>query len=146
MDSIFENLYVNRELQSLLLASICSKYRLTRSELLVLLFLGENVQDTAADIVENLKIAKSQVSASVRDLEERGFIRSNYEGNNHRSIHLRLCENAAEIVRAGECVQKEFLSIICRDFSTEERRALKDYIARMTNNANEYLKEQKSRR
>lgn len=146
MDSIFENLYVNRELQSSLLASICSKYQLTRTELLVLLFLGENVHNTATDIVENLKITKSHVSASVHNLEKRGFIRSNYEGNNHRSIHLQLCDNASEIVRAGEMVQNEFLSIVCRDFSPEERCVLKDYIVRMTKNANEYLKEQKSRR
>lgn len=76
MDSIFENLYVNRELQSSLFASVCSKYQLTRTELLVLLFLGKNARNTATDIVENLKIAKSHVSASVHDLEERGFVRT----------------------------------------------------------------------
>ncbi len=73
MDSIFENLYVSRELQAILFASICSKYKITRTELLILLLLKNNVLITATDIVNKLKIAKSHVSTSVRDLDNAGM-------------------------------------------------------------------------
>ena len=146
METIFENLYVNRELQATLFAAICSKYKLTRTELLILLFLRKNTRNTATDIVEKLKITKSHVSASVRDLEERGYITSNYEGNNHRSIQLQLCSSASDIIKAGDNVQNEFISIICQGFSPEERLRLKDYVQRMTKNANDYLKDKNYRR
>ncbi|MGN0168332.1 MAG: MarR family winged helix-turn-helix transcriptional regulator [Acetatifactor sp.] len=146
MNSILENLYTNRELHSVLFDSICTKYRLTHTEMLVLLFLRENVPcDTATDIVEKLKITKSHVSASVRDLEERGYLKGNYEGHNRRTIHLQLCDNASEIVRAGETAQNEFLSILCQGFSEEEKSRLQSYVQRMTENANRYLNGQNDR-
>ena len=39
MDGIIENLYVSRELYSVLFGPICSKYKLTMTQMLVLLFL-----------------------------------------------------------------------------------------------------------
>lgn len=146
MDSIFENLYVNRDLQSFLYSSVCLKYHLTRTELLVLLFLGKNKRNTATDIVDKLKITKSHVSASVRDLEERGYVKSNYEGNNHRSVHLKLCDNAEDIIKAGEAVQNKFISIVCKGFSQEERNTLKNFVQRMTANANDFLESKDNRR
>lgn len=147
MNSLLENLYVNRELHSVLLNSICAKYKLTRTEMLVLLFLRKNMSyDTATDIVEKLKITKSHVSASVRDLEERGYLKGNYEGQNRRTIHLQLCDDAEEIIKEGESIQDEFTSIICRGFSEEEKGILKNYIQRMTENANEYLRNRKDGR
>lgn len=143
MDSIIENLYVSRELQTLLFGSVCAKYGLTRTEMLMLLFLGKNVRcDTATDIVQKLKITKSHVSASVRDLEERGLVKGCYEGNNHRTIHLQLCDDAEDIIKAGETVQDKFLSVICQGFSDEEKDVLRGYLQRMTENANEFLKKQ----
>ncbi len=144
MENIFESLYVIRDLQAELFSSVCSKYNLTRTELLVLLFLGKNTQNnTATDIVNKLKIAKSHISASVRDLEERGYVKSSFEGNNHRTIHLQLCDNTAEIIRAGEGIQNEFISVICKGYSPEERRTLEDFVQRMTANVNEYMNNKK---
>ena len=140
MENIFENLYVHWDLHTALLSSVCSKYHLTRTELLVLLFLKKHTSNTATDIVNQLKITKSHVSSSVRDLEERGFVKSTFEGQNHRTIHLQLCDNASEIVKAVEGVQRKFISILCKSFTGEEKRALKRYVQRMTTNANEYLK------
>ena len=140
MDGILENMYVNRELQALLFGSVCAKYGLTRTEMLVLLFLGKDVcHDTATDIVQKLKITKSHVSASVRDLEERGYIRGFYEGKNRRTIHLQLCDKAEDIIKAGQTVQDEFLSVIFSGFSEEEKNILRGYMQRMTENANEFL-------
>ena len=145
MDSILENLYVSRELQAILFASICSKYKITRTEVLILLLLKNNVLITATDIVNKLKIAKSHVSTSVRDLEQRGYVNSSFEGNNHRSIHLQLCDNALDIVLAGENIQNKFISILCNGFSEDELQTLKQYVQRMSLNANEYINKKASR-
>lgn len=140
MDSMIETLYVNKGLYSTLFFPVCAKYKLTMTEMLVLLFLSQNTQyDTASDIVEKLKITKSHVSASVRDLEERGYLRGSYAGRNHRTIHLRLCGGADEIVQAGKAVQQQFLSVIGRGFTDEELRTLGCYIRRINENAKDYL-------
>lgn len=140
MNRFFENLYANKELHSLLFGSVCEKYDLTLTEMLVLLFLNKNKDsDTATDIVEKLKITKSHVSASVRDLEERGYIKGVHVGKDRRSIHLQLCDKSAEIIEAGKKIQNEFISIICRGFSEEELGTLENYVQRMTENANRYL-------
>jgi MarR family transcriptional regulator for hemolysin len=144
MEGIIDSLYVNRELHSELFIPICTKYKMTKTELLVLLFLSENSEyDTASHIVKELKIAKSHVSASVRDLEERGYLQGSYEGDNHRTIHLRLCSNAAEIISAASKAMDEYLSIIWRGFTEEEVKTLEKYIRRINDNANDYLIEQK---
>ncbi len=140
MNRIFENLYANRELHSVLFGSICEEYHLTLTELLVLLFLDKNEKsDTATDLVEKLKITKSHMSASVRDLEERGYLQGAYEGSNRRTIHLRLCEKSKEVIAAGQRAQKDFLSILCNGFSEDELRVLQTYTQRMTENVNRYL-------
>ena len=140
MNPIFENLYATKELQSVLLASVCEAYGLTLTEVLVLLYLSKSKEsDTATDIVDKLKIAKSHISASVRDLEVRGYVRGIYEDKNRRSIHLQLCEKSTEIVKAGEQRQQEFLAVICRGFEKEELEMLNKSIRRMTGNINQYL-------
>lgn len=142
MDGIIENLYVSRELYSVLFGPICSKYKLTMTQMLVLLFLSKDGRgDTASDIVERLKIAKSHVSASVHDLEERGFLRGSYEEHNHRTVHLHLCGNSDEIVREGRRVQEEFISVLSSGFTDEEKKSIISYIKRMNENANGFLRE-----
>ena len=75
MEGIIDNLFVNRELYASLFGPLCEKYHLTMTEMIVLMFLAKNRgYDTASDIVENLKITKSHVSISLRDLEERGYV------------------------------------------------------------------------
>ena len=109
MDIMLENLYVSRELYSFLLHPVCTKYDLAPAELLVLLFLANNTEyDTAKDIVNKLKIAKSHVSISVRALEERGYLKGNYEGRNRRTIHLQLSDTAASVISDVRNVQSKF--------------------------------------
>ena len=142
MKGIIDNLYVNRELYSALFIPICAKYKITKTEVLVLLYLSMNSKhDTASHIVNKLKITKSHVSASVRDLEERGYLQGSYEGHNHRTIHLQLCENAAELISDVKKVQNEYLSVISRGFTEEEMNTFESYIKRINDNATGYLKD-----
>ena len=140
MDVILENLYASRELYSCLLGPVCTKHGLTPAELLVLLFLANNTEyDSAKDIVSKLKITKSHVSISVRDLKERGYLKSGYEGRNRRTVHLQLCDTAGEIVADVRNVQRRFLRILGSGFSEEELRSFQQYLQKATDNINTYL-------
>ena len=90
MNTMLEYLYAGQELYGALLGPLRTRYQLTTTELLVLLCLANDPQhDTARDIVETLRIAKSHVSVSVRALEKRGYIEGAYQGSNRRTLHLR---------------------------------------------------------
>ena len=141
MNEVFESLYVNRELHAVLFVSVCKKYGLTLTELHVLFFLKKNQEcNTATDIVDNLKITKSYVSAAVHVLEERGYIEGCHEKQNRRSIHLHLCDKADEIIGESQKVQEEFLTALVEGFSEEEIENFKQYVQRMTENTEKYLR------
>lgn len=139
MNTILKNLYVSRELNSLLFNPICSKYDLTLAEIIVLIFLEDNCEcDTAKDIVENLKIAKSHVSASVKNLERRGYLKGFYEENNHRTIHLRLCQSSFDVLDDAHSIQKQFITLLKQEFSEEELNNFKLYLQRVAKNISAY--------
>lgn len=141
MNWIFDNLYACRELQALLFSPVCAKYKISLTEMMILLFLDcAEIENTASALTERLKIAKSHISSSIHDLEDRGLLKGNFEGENHRTIHLQLCEKAQEIVSEGRTVQKNLIHVISQGFSTEEAEQVRSLLMRITENANSYIK------
>ena len=121
----------------------CTAHDITRMELDILLFLANNPRyDTAADIVEIRYLSKSQVSSSIRLLEQRGFIRKEYTSKNRKSAHLKLCDAAADVVRDGQAAQEAFLAILLDGFSPEEMDSMQQYNKRIQHNIRTYLKEE----
>lgn len=121
----------------------CTTHDITRIELDILLFLANNPRyDTAAEIVEIRYLSKSQVSSSIRLLEQRGFIRKEYTSQNRKSAHLKLCEAAAHVVHDGQSAQEAFLAILLNGFSQEEMNGIKQYNERIQHNIRTYLKEE----
>ena len=75
-----------KTLYSEFVSPVCAKYGLTRIELDILLFLANNTRyDTATDIVEVRFLAKSQVSAAIKNLEARGCLRREYQLENRKT-------------------------------------------------------------
>ena len=121
-------------------SSVCEKYDLTSAEFDVLLFLANNPEtDTATDIVEKRHMVKSQVSMSVRTLEERGYLARTYKNNNRRTIHLIVCDKAEDAVREGRDALNSAYGTIMQGFSETERELMKKNIVRMTNNLEQYV-------
>ena len=141
MKEFIENIYVNKELQVVLFEEICAKYEITLIEIYLLLFLYEHEIECAKEFVNKLKIAKSHVSTSLRNLEEKGYIQGKYKGEDHRTIHLYLCDKAMEIVSEIEIVQKNYVSILQKGFSEEEKVVFHDFLSRLTENVHYYLKD-----
>lgn len=102
---------------------VCRRYNLTRMELAILLFLANNPQhDTASDIVDKKRFAKSHVSTSVKALEARGFLSREYQEGNHKTVHLKICPDASEIVKDGQAGQKKFGDLLFQNFSDKEKQ------------------------
>ncbi len=120
----------------------CETHQITRMELDILLFLANNpLYDTATDITEIRYLSKSQVSSSVKLLERCGYIRKEYTGGNRKTVHLKLCDKAADIIRDGRLAQEKFLSVMLKGFSNEELNNMKLYNSRILHNISTYLRE-----
>lgn len=131
-----------KALYSKCVGEICDKHKITRIELDILLFLANNpCFDTATDIVEIRYLAKSQVSASIKLLEDRGFIKKTYADNNRKTAHLAICEAASAVIADGRIAQERFLAIVLKGFTQEEIDCMKQYNGRMWKNIDCYLKE-----
>lgn len=141
MKTLFEHYSAGETLYGKLLAPVCTQYGLTRMELNVLLFLYHNPEyDTASQIVKRRRLTKSHVSMSVRSLEEKGLLTCAYRGQDRRTIHLALTDEAAEIVESGCAAQKQFTEVVFSGFSQEEREMLWDMIVRIDHNIEQAMK------
>lgn len=114
---------------------MCEAYGLTRMEMDILLFLANNPAfDTARDIVERKQFTKSHVSASVAELERRGYLRGEFREGNRKTVHLALCPGAEPAVRAGQAAQREVLTAMFMGFTEEERMRMGQTISRIVSN------------
>jgi Transcriptional regulators len=130
-----------KTLYSKCVGKICQKHDVTRMELDILLFLANNpCFDTASDIVEMRYLSKSQVSASVKMLEARGYIRKEYAGDNRKTVHLTICDTASGVVADGKEAQERFLAIMMEGIPQEELDSMRRCMSRILENIDEYLK------
>ena len=130
-----------KTLYSKCVEGVCVKHNITRMELDILLFLANNpCYDTATDIIEVRYLSKSQVSSSVKLLEQRGYLRKEYLKYNRKTVHLKICKEAMEIIRDGQAAQEKFISITLDGFSQEEIDSMKKHNDRILRNINAYLK------
>lgn len=139
MYNFVENIFLGNELYQTIMSPVCCKYNMTHSEMVILLFLANNPQlNTATDIVKNRRLTKSLVSISVRDMEERGLIYGEFEGGNHRTIHLNVCDIAKNIVKEAEDAQNTYFQILSKGFSEEELINFRSYFERTLENIKSY--------
>lgn len=131
-----------KALYSKCVADVCTKHGITRMELDILLFLVNNpIFDTATDMVETRFLSKSQVSASIKLLEMRGYLRKEYTRDNRKTAHLKVCDKALPVIEDGRAAQEKFVSILMQGLTQEEMEHIKICFDRMWENVNGYLKE-----
>lgn len=128
-----------KALYSICMEPVCRKYGLNRTELDILLFLGNNSQyDTAAEICEIRGLAKSHVSTSIQTLEKAGFLEKYHLPGDRRAIHLRLPSSVNTVVADGRAAQDQFRDILCAGMTLEEQQILEKTIKKALKNANEF--------
>ena len=131
-----------KALYSSCMEPICRKYEITRTGLDILLFLANNpVYNTAADIIEIRRLAKSHVSTSIKALEELGYLKKSVVPGNRRSICLSVCEKAAGLISDGQRAQEKFMSVMFAGIDEKDLQTLQTCFAHMQLNIKKYLEE-----
>ena len=141
MHNIFDHFILGEQAYTQTIIPVCEQYCLTYAEMTVLLFLANNpAHDTASDISKYRNLAKSHVSVTVRSLEERGLITKEYHGENRRSVHLSLTEQAASIVNAGREAQNRFGELLFEGVTDDEKRIMNEILKKVDRNVEVYVK------
>lgn len=114
-----------RKLYCSLFTPMLERWALTQLEVDILLFLANNPAcDTARDIVEKRRLAKSHVSVGVDALARRGFLDRQRRPDNRKTVHLRLTEAAGPVVEEGREVQRQYGELLLDGFTDGEQREL----------------------
>ena len=130
------------KLYSALFSPLLERCGLTQLEADILMFLANNPEyDTARDIVEKRRLAKSHVSVGVDALAERGLLERRRQEGNRKTIHLRLTAAAAPIVEEGRAVQRRYGECLLSGFTQEGRRQLARLMDRVAENVDAALAE-----
>lgn len=133
----FDTMDNARKIYAKNLEPVCRQWDLTKCELDVLLFLHNNPEyDRAADIVQYRGIAKSHVSLSVKNLEEKGLLSRTFSPEDRRTAHLVLSEQAKSIAEESRELQLEFFQRIYTGISDEEFALWRSITKRVRDNIN----------
>lgn len=117
----FDIMGMAKKSYSKILSPIYSKWEIARNELDVLLFLHNNPQfDRATDIVTYRGIAKSHVSLSVANLENRGFLVRRFDETDRRTAHLKLTEQGSVVAKEAREFQTQFFVALYQGVSEDE--------------------------
>ena len=117
----FDIMAVAKKNYSRLLEPVCQEIGLTRNELDVILFLHNNPEyDRAADIVSRRGIAKSHVSLSVANLENKDLLVRHFDEQDRRIAHLKLTPAAAAIAENARQKQLQYFSALYEGITEEE--------------------------
>ena len=127
--------------------SVCDKYRLTKMEYDILMFLFNNRQyKTAAEIVKVRKCTKSHVSMALKNLEEKGLIKKKQSQDNKKHVEILVLDKTKDIAQDGFNLQKQFAKGILKDLNDDEVTAFKAVFNKICHNADECLRQNKYRR
>ncbi|MBP3520837.1 MAG: MarR family transcriptional regulator [Oscillospiraceae bacterium] len=121
---------------------LCEEFDVSCKEIDILSFLCNNPElNTARDITEHLKIAKSNLSPLLVHLEKAGWLRAEPEQGNRRLKRLILLrERGKELARLTE-YQESFMDIFTRGFTDKELETMHILLERMDANVLKALAE-----
>ncbi len=126
---------LTKRLYDQILEPVCDQYDITRMELDILLFLHNHPgYDTATDIIKKRWLTKSHVSSSIKQLEEQHYLERFYQDGNGKTIHLKVTDHAAKILKSGLAAQKEFYGILFSGFNEEQVAAMETNLKKLTDN------------
>ena len=115
---------------------------LTMREMDVVLFLANNPScDTARDVTEFRGLAKSQVSAAVDLLAEKGLLRRGADPSDRRVVRLALTEPGAALGRAAQAIQAACLRDVFAGLTAAEAEQFQSLLEKVLAGAESRLRE-----
>ncbi|MBU9735189.1 MarR family winged helix-turn-helix transcriptional regulator [Diplocloster agilis] len=116
--------------------SVCDKYKLTKMELDILMFLYNNPEkNNASDIVKVRMLTKSHVSISIASLVKKKYLARTPSGHG-RMVYLELSSRAEEVVQEGLAMQQRFWNVMFAGFPEEDRERFGKYLQKIAENLN----------
>jgi len=138
--NFWEYYFPIKALYSACMEPVCRKHQCTRTELDILLFLVNNPQyDTATDIIEIRRLAKSHVSTSIKALEQAGLLKRYYLPGNKKTAHLSVSDSASSLIRDGRKAQEHFFSVMYDGINMEETAVMQKCFSLIQKNIKHYL-------
>ena len=123
-------------------ADLLARTGLSMREMDVILFLTNNPgHDTARDVTELRGLAKSQVSAAVDLLAERGLLRRAPDGADRRVVHLALTETGTALAREGRRIQSACLEKLFSGLTPAETARFQELLEKVLTGAETQLRE-----
>ena len=120
-EGFWDNVLLLKGLYDQALDPVAQRWKLTRMELDLLLFLHNNPnRATAAEAVRLRRWTKSHVSAAVHALEGRGLLSAVHPPGNRKVLSLTLLPAAENAIRQGTAAQNRFVETLNRGVSPEE--------------------------
>ena len=122
-----------------MLEPVCTRWKLTRNEIDILLFLFNNPGlDRAVDIVKCRGIAKSHVSLSAATLEEKGLLFRREYASDRRTIHLELTQPGQEIATEARNAQQQFFKTLHAGITPEELSLWRSIMEKVNRNISNF--------
>ena len=135
MEQIVDGLCASRNFYQRMLKPVCDRYGLTSAEMNVLMYLSENPEEnTSRDIGEKMQMKKSIVSISLKDLQQRNLIRSEYTDGNRRSLHSFIEADALPIAEEGKKALAQYSDIVTRGFTKKEKENFVEILEKIKEN------------
>ncbi len=104
---------------------VAQRWKLTRMELDLLLFLSNNpLHNTAAEAVRLRQWTKSHVSAAVHSLQRKGLLSVEHPEGNRKTLLLIPLSAAGPVLLDGKAAQRSFFQAMCRGFTRPEEQVL----------------------
>lgn len=129
--------YYDRQFEGLLAPT-----GISMREMHVVLFLANNPDcDTARDVAELRGLAKSQVSAAVDLLAERGLLDRLPDRADRRVVHLALTEAGAALARQGRQIQSACLEKLFSGLTPAETDRFQQLLEKVLTGAETQLRE-----
>ena len=124
----------------------CREVGFTQTALDVLIFLANNPKlNNACDIVANLGVKPTHISASVDRLVELGFVRREPAPGDRRRFSLVVTEEAEPIVERGRAIRRDFYRQITKGISPDDIAAFNRIVRQVSQNIGDIEKAAKKR-
>ncbi len=123
---------------------IIKKYKITKIEIEILLFLQQNqLYDTAKDIVELKSYTKSHVSKATDSLIKNGYLMRRLDEHDRRSVHLEVAPKAQIIIKEALQLRNSLFTVLYKDLTKDEKEALEQIVGKMAVNIKKALETEK---
>ena len=140
-ESFLEHVLLLKEAYDRALDPVAQRWKLTRMELDLLLFLHNNPDHaTAAEAVRLRRWTKSHVSAAVHALQNKGLLSAEHPEDNRKTLLLTPLPAAGDVIRTGQDAQRNLFQSMRQGFTPEEEQVLASIAEKIARNIRDAMK------